>query len=242
MRKLKDLERKEFIRGGKVNDIYATNYPEYLCLDSTNRTTCGNGERMEEFDGKGVANNKISCILFELLEKNGISTHFISKGDNETSKFVKKLDMIPLEVINRRYTAGSFCKRYACDANIPIVPSGVEFCLKNDDLGDPFMPNFAMKALGIATYKEIQFMKETCLKVSDVLSDFFDINGIKLIDFKIEFGKDEDGNILVADEISPDTCRLVDKKTGESLDKDVFREKTGDISSTYAKLLEKIGV
>ncbi|MDO4282581.1 MAG: phosphoribosylaminoimidazolesuccinocarboxamide synthase [Clostridia bacterium] len=235
-----ELRREQLIHKGKANNVFSTNAGDILELEASDRISAGNGERRDVIEGKGVVNNVISMYCFKLLEKNGIKTHFISEGSNECSKFVKKLDMIMLEVINRRYTAGSFCERFGCEAGVEIVPSGVEFSLKSDELGDPFIPKFAIKALGIATEEEIQYMEETTAKVSDILSEYFDSLGVRLIDFKIEFGRDMDGNIVIGDEISPDTCRLVDKVTGEKFDKDLFRQNLGGVGEAYRKILERV--
>lgn len=237
------VKRAELLHAGKANNVYKTNFEDILELEASDRISAGNGERKDIIEGKGEINNTISVMLFKLLEENGIPTHFISKGENSASKFVKKLDMIPLEVINRREAAGSFCKRYGCEPGTIIFPSMVEFCIKDDALGDPFVTDpktIISDIFGIATEEEINFMIETTKKVSDILADFFASIGVKLIDFKIEFGRDKDGNIILGDEISPDTCRLVDLVTGQKLDKDVFRNNMGDVKATYEAALKKI--
>ena len=237
------IERIKLMHAGKANNVYYTNDLDILELEASDRISAGNGEKKDNIEGKGEINNAISIMLFKLLEKNGIATHFVSEGSNAASKYVKRLDMIPLEVINRRETAGSFCKRYGCKPGIKIEPSLVEFCIKDDALGDPFVTDPRAIITGIfdiATEEEIQYMIDTTKKVSDIMNDFFTSIGVHLIDFKIEFGRDKDGKILLGDEISPDTCRLVDIETGQKLDKDVFRNNMGDVKATYEAALKKI--
>lgn len=239
----KIVERGMLIHSGKANNVYSTNHEDILELEASDRISSGNGERKDIVEGKGEINNAISMMLFKLLEEHDIATHFICEGTNSASKFVKKLDMLPLEVINRRETAGSFAKRYGCATGIEINPSLVEFCIKDDELGDPFVtdPNVIIcDIFRIATEEEIEMMIKTTKNVSYIMSEFFTSLGIHLIDFKIEFGRDKYGNIVIGDEISPDTCRLVDIKNGQKLDKDVFRNNMGDVKATYKAALKKI--
>lgn len=235
-----EIERGMLLKKGKTNDIFLTNVEEILEIESSDRIITDDGDINSIVSGKGKINNEISMYCFMLLEKNGINTHFINIGTNDSSKFVRKLDMIGLEVICRRYSAGSFCKRFGVEEGLKIEPSGIEFSLKNDSLKDPFIPEFAILSMNIVTEEEISYIKETTAKVSNILSEYFDNLGIRLIDFKIEFGRDEDGNLVIGDEISPDTCRLVDKQTGKKLDKDLIFENEEEVKSSYMKVLERV--
>lgn len=235
-----EIERGMLLKKGKTNDIFLTNVEEILEIESSDRIITDDGDINSIVSGKGKINNEISMYCFMLLEKNGINTHFINIGTNDSSKFVRKLDMIGLEVICRRYSAGSFCKRFGVEEGLKIEPSGIEFSLKNDSLKDPFIPEFAILSMNIVTEEEISYIKETTAKVSNILSEYFDNLGIRLIDFKIEFGRDEDGNLVIGDEISPDTCRLVDKQTGKKLDKDLIFENEEEVKSAYMKVLERV--
>lgn len=235
-----EIEREVLIKKGKTNNVFSTNVEEILEFESSDRLYSDDPCISREISGKGMINNEISMYCFMLLEKNGINTHFINIGTNDSSKFVRKLDMIGLEVICRRYSAGSFCKRFGVEEGLKIEPSGIEFSLKNDSLKDPFIPEFAILRMSIVTEEELAYIEEITAKVSDILSEYFDNLGIRLIDFKIEFGRDEDGNLVIGDEISPDTCRLVDKETGKSLDKDLVLENIDDVKSAYMKVLERV--
>lgn len=235
-----EIERAELIKRGKTNNVFLTNIEEILEFESSDRIYSDNPYISREISGKGEINNEISMYCFMLLEKKGINTHFINIGTNDSSKFVRKLDMIELEVICRRYSAGSFCKRFGVEEGLKIEPSGIEFSLKNDSLRDPFIPEFAVLSMNIVTEEELAYIKETTSKVSDILSEYFDNLGIILVDFKIEFGRDEDGNLVIGDEISPDTCRLVDKQTGKKLDKDLIFESEEEIKMAYMKVLERV--
>lgn len=235
-----EIEREALIKKGKTNNIFLTNIEEILEIEASDRVYSDDPCVIKEVSGKGKINNEISMYCFMLLEKNGIKTHFINIGTNDSSKFVRKLDMIKLEVICRRYSDGSFCQRFGCKKGIEIEPCAVEFSLKDDNLKDPFIPKFAIEHMNIATKEEIDYIEKITIIVSDLLSEYFDNLGIRLIDFKIEFGRDEDGNLLIGDEISPDTCRLVDKETGKSLDKDLVLENIDDVKSAYMKVLERV--
>lgn len=177
-------------------------------------------------------------MVFNLLEKAGVPTHFVMRY-SDTAMVVKKAQMIMLEVICRNKTWGSFCSRYGCEKGIPLQPAGVEFCLKDDSLGDPFIPTWAITKLNYATQEEIDLIEMYIIKANEVMIDLFDKLGLELIDFKFEFGRLEDGTIILCDECSQDTCRFIDKKTGESLDKDRFRNDLGNVEGAYREILKR---
>lgn len=234
--------RGELIHSGKANDVYAVPEDQFLLeLDSTNRISAGDGAKKDIVEGKGIANNKVSMAIFEALENAGIPTHFICEGTTPSAKIVRKADMIMLEVIGRFKTCGSFCKRFGCESMIPINPMGIELCLKDDSLHDPFIPDYAVKTLDILRDNDdLEKIKELTAKIGQIMFNSFDKLGLELIDFKIEFGYDaETGDLILCDEISPDTCRLLDKKTGESMDKDRFRKDMGNVAEGYADVLAR---
>ena len=233
------ITRGNKIYEGKANTIYETNDPNILEMESTNRISAGNGEKKDVVEGKGLANNVISTQLFKEFEKNGISTHFVSEGTNGFSKFVRKATMIPLEVIGRFYSAGSFCKRYGVESGIKFEEMTFELCYKDDALGDPFVSKtVAAYGLRVADEDMLDDIEDYTYQIGEVASTFFKNLGLTLVDFKVEFGIDcETKELILCDEFSPDTCRLWDKD-GKSLDKDVFRQDLGNVEETYAKILE----
>ena len=236
--------RKELIHTGKANNVYATNFPEYLELESSDRISAGNGAKRDVIEGKGVSNNTISSILFQYLQKNGIPTHYVCEGSNRASKIVKAAEMIPLEVIGRLYTDGSFCKRYGCEKGIKFNNPLVEYTYKSDSTGDPLIDRKTIIALSdltrIRSELELALIEYYTTRVGLILSDFYKELGIKLIDYKVEYGRIANGEIILCDEVSPDTCRLVDIETGEKLDKDIFREDLGDVSKGYNEVYRRI--
>ncbi|WP_019789546.1 phosphoribosylaminoimidazolesuccinocarboxamide synthase, partial [Streptococcus sobrinus] len=196
------------------------------------------GARKETIKGKGVLNNQISSLIFEKLNAAGVATHFV-KQLSETEQLNKKVKIIPLEVVLRNYTAGSFAKRFGLEEGIKFETPIVEFYYKNDELDDPFINDEHVKFLEIANDQQIAFLKEETRRINGLLSDWFSQIGLKLIDFKLEFGFDKDGKIILADEFSPDNCRLWDKE-GHHMDKDVFRRDLGNLTDVYEVVLEKL--
>ncbi len=232
--------RGQKIYEGKANTLYETNDPDLLEMESTDRISAGNGEKRDVVEGKGLTNNIISTALFSLFEKEGVPTHFVCNGCNEHSKIVKKACMIKLEVIGRFISAGSFCKRYGINPGIHFKGMTYELCLKDDVLGDPFVSESAAAyALGVATNDQLREIKNYTYIIGIVAQKFFKQFDLTLVDFKVEFGLDKDGKIILCDEFSPDTCRLWDKD-GKSFDKDVFRKGLGNVEETYKAILEKI--
>lgn len=226
---------------GKANTLYWTNDPYLIEMESTDRISAGNGEKKDVVKGKGLTNNAISTMLFKLFEENGIPTHFVCEGSNEFSKIVRKAKMIKLEVIGRFIAAGSFCKRYGIEPGKILDDMTFELCYKDDSLGDPFIsPSAAAYGLNITDMADLQEIEDLTYLIGDIAKSFFEEFGSTLVDFKVEFGYDaKTGRLILCDEFSPDTCRLWDEN-GNSFDKDVFRNSTGDVEETYKKILEKI--
>lgn len=224
---------------GKAKQIFSTeNENEYLVYYKDDATAF-NGEKKASINSKGILNNKICTVMFEMLEKEGIITHFI-KGVSDREMIVKKVEILPLEVIVRNITAGSFCKRYGIEEGIVLDEPIFELSYKNDDYGDPMLNDDHAVAMKLATREEIAFLKQETLKINEIMKKFFLKLNFKLVDFKLEFGKDENGNIILADEISPDTCRLWDVDTNEKFDKDRFRRDLGDLVEGYTEVLARI--
>ncbi|OGX78633.1 phosphoribosylaminoimidazolesuccinocarboxamide synthase [Exiguobacterium sp. SH31] len=229
----------EAIYEGKAKALYETEEQGVLRVYYKDDATAFNGEKKQSIAGKGVLNNAITTRLFELMHDNKIPTHFIKKlSDRE--QLVRRVDIIPLEVVVRNVAAGSLAKRLGWEEGTPLLSPIVEFYYKDDALGDPLLTEDHIRLLQVATHKEVETLRQLGLWVNDVLLDFFDKRGIDLIDFKLEFGKLDD-TIILADEISPDTCRLWDKETKQKLDKDVFRRDIGSLTETYGQLLTRIG-
>lgn len=224
---------------GKAKQVYETENPNEYIIHNKDDATAGNGVKHDQFAGKGVLNNTISCIIFEMLEEAGIKTHLIEKI-NDTDVRVKKVDIFPLEVIIRNITTGSFCKRLGAQEGIVLDEPIFEMSYKNDDYGDPLINDDHAVALKLANREELAYIKETTLKINELLKEFFLKFNLKLVDFKIEFGKTADGEILLADEISPDSCRLWDVETNQKYDKDVFRQDIGDLVETYKEVLARM--
>ena len=239
-----NLKRSNLIHMGKANNVYATTDPDYLEIESSDRISAGNGAKRDVIPGKGVSNNKISSAIFKYLEQNGIPTHYVCEGSNEASKIVRKAEMIPLEVICRLYTDGSFCKRYECEKGLEFKEPFIEYTYKSDHAGDPPIDRKTILVLShktlVRSEEELALIEEYTSRMGILLSDFYDQLGIRLVDFKVEYGRTRTGEIILCDEVSPDTCRLVDKVTGEKLDKDIFREGLGDVSIGYKKILDLV--
>lgn len=224
---------------GKAKQIYGTENENEFIVYFKDDATAFNGEKKAEISSKGILNNKISTIIFEMLHEKQIQTHFI-KNLSEREMLVKKVEILPLEVIIRNITAGSFCKRLGIEEGLVLDEPIFELCYKNDEYGDPILNDDHAVAMKLATREELNFLKEETLKINEVMKEFFLKMGLKLVDFKLEFGKDIQGNIILADEISPDTCRLWDVDTNEKLDKDRFRRDLGDLVQGYEEVLARM--
>ena len=229
----------ELLYEGKAKQVYKTDKEDEYIIHYKDDATAGNGVKHDQFEGKGVLNNTISSIIFDMLEEAGIKTHMIEKINDRDIK-VKKVEIFPLEVIIRNMTAGSFCKRLGFPEGVVLDEPIVELCYKNDDYGDPLINSDHAIALKLATREELAYIRDTTLKINELLKEFFLKLNLKLVDFKIEFGKTENGEILLADEISPDSCRLWDVDTNQKYDKDVFRQDIGDLIQTYKAVLARM--
>ena len=233
------MKKLELLYTGKAKKVYATENPDYCIFEYKDAATAFNGQKVGSFDGKGMINNKMANAIFKLLEKDGVKTHLVEElSDRET--LVKKVKIVPLEVIVRNISAGSFCKRYGTEEGIVFEEPTIEFIYKNDALGDPLINSYHAIALGIATKDEIEQIKKMAFTVNESLKKIFLKMGIKLVDFKLEFGKDSSGTIVLADEISPDTCRLWDAETNKKLDKDRFRFDLGEFSDVYFEVWNRL--
>ncbi len=233
------MEKTVQLYEGKAKKVYAT-ADENLCVVAyKDDATAFNGLKKGTIVGKGVVNNRMSNLLMRLLEKQGVPTHFVEElSDRET--LVKKVKIVPLEVIIRNVSAGSFAKHYGVEEGIVFDEPTIEFSYKNDDLGDPLLNAYHALALKLATKKEIEMIKSMAFKVNEVLTAYFKTLGIRLVDFKLEFGRLSDGTIVLADEISPDTCRLWDINTNEKLDKDRFRRDMGGVEDAYKEVFKRL--
>ena len=230
---------RKLIYTGKAKDIYTTSDDEDVIISVyKDQATMLNGARKETIKGKGVLNNQISSLIFTKLNEAGIATHFV-KQLSENEQLNKKVDIIPLEVVLRNVTAGSFSKRFGVEEGIQLETPIVEFYYKNDDLDDPFINDEHVKFLGIASDEGIAYIKAETRRINELLKDWFNQIGLQLIDFKLEFGKDKDGHIILADEFSPDNCRLWDAES-HHMDKDVFRRDLGNLTDVYEVVLEKL--
>lgn len=234
------MEKKEQLYEGKAKKVYAMDDPDYCMVEYKDDATAFNGLKKGTIRGKGVVNNKMSNFMFKLLAEKGIETHFVKEiSDRET--IVKKVSIVPLEVIIRNKAAGSLAKKLGLEEGMELKCPILEFSYKNDELGDPMINNSQAIACGIATQEEIDVISDMAYKVNDYMKEFFAGVGVELIDFKLEFGKFHD-KIILADEISPDTCRFWDIKTHEKLDKDRFRRDMGGVEEAYAEMMKRIGL
>ncbi|MCC3670891.1 phosphoribosylaminoimidazolesuccinocarboxamide synthase [Terrisporobacter mayombei] len=224
---------------GKAKKIFSTENENEFVVYYKDDATAFNGEKRAEIASKGILNNKISTIMFEELAKEGIESHFI-KSLSDREMLVKKVEILPLEVIVRNITAGSFCKRYGVEEGIVLDTPIFEMSYKNDEFGDPLLNDDHAVALKLATREEIDFLRSQTLKINEIMKTFFLKMDLKLVDFKLEFGKDVNGKVILADEISPDTCRLWDVNTNEKLDKDRFRRDLGDLVQGYEEVLARL--
>lgn len=234
------MEKGQLLYEGKAKRLYTTQDEEILFVEYKDSATAFNGEKKAEIVGKGNLNNQITTLIFEKLQEKGIASHFVKRlSDNE--QLVRKVEIIPIEVVTRNIAAGSLAKRLGFEEGTSLKRPIVEFYYKDDALGDPIITTEHIEVLGIATPKEVQDLYDKALQVNEVLRPIFSAVGVTLVDFKLEFGRDKDGNVLLADEISPDTCRLWDTETNQKLDKDVFRRDLGSITEVYEIILNKLG-
>ncbi len=233
------MEKKEMLYEGKAKRVYATDQAEVLLVSYKDDATAFNGLKKGTIAGKGAINNRVTNYMMQQLEKEGIPTHFVEElSDRDT--LVKKVTIVPLEVIIRNISAGSFAKRYGVEEGIVFAEPTIEFSYKNDDLGDPLINDYHALALGLATKDEIETIKSMAFKTNEVMKKFFKNLNVDLVDFKLEFGRLSDGTIVLADEISPDTCRFWDSDTHEKLDKDRFRRDLGNVEDAYQEMMKRI--
>ena len=235
------MEKKEQLYEGKAKKVFATEDPNLVIVSYKDDATAFNGLKKGTIAGKGVVNNRMTNYMFKMLEKAGVPTHYVEElNDRET--VVKKVSIVPLEVIVRNVAAGSFSKRMGVEEGTALKCPILEFSYKNDDLGDPFINDYYALALGLATKEEIDLITKYTFMINDFMLDFFKKLNIDLIDFKIEFGKTPDGTVILADEISPDTCRFWDSTTHEKLDKDRFRRDLGNVEEAYNEVFKRLGL
>ncbi len=228
----------EQIYEGKAKKVFATDDPGLLIVSYKDDATAFNGLKRGTIEGKGIINNKMSNALMRMLRKRGIPTHFVEElGERDT--LVKKVEIVPLEVIVRNISAGSFSKRYGVDEGLVFSEPTIEFSYKNDALGDPLINDCHALALGLVSREELEEIKRLAFEINGVLKDFWTSCGVTLVDFKLEFGRLPDGSIVLADEISPDTCRLWDSETGKKLDKDRFRRDLGGVEDAYREIMAR---
>jgi phosphoribosylaminoimidazole-succinocarboxamide synthase len=234
-----NIKKTEMMYEGKAKKVWATNNPDYIIVDYKDDATAFNGQKKGSISGKGIVNNTMSDLMFQMLEKNGVPTHFVEKiSDRET--ICRKVKIIPLEVIVRNITAGSMAKRLKIDEGIKLARPIQELCWKDDEKGDPLLNDDHALAFGLSNEDELKEIHRITAKVNELMLDFFDKLDISLVDFKLEFGRASDGTLLLSDEISPDTCRFWEKGTNRKLDKDRFRRDLGDVEDAYAEMLKRV--
>ncbi|USF25877.1 Phosphoribosylaminoimidazole-succinocarboxamide synthase [Firmicutes bacterium ASF500] len=233
------MEKKELLYEGKAKKVYTTDDPQQLIVSYKDDATAFNGLKKGTIAGKGVINNKMSNLLMARLEKEGIPTHLVEEL-SERETLVKKVSIVPLEVIVRNISAGSFAKRYGVEEGIVFEQPTFELSYKNDDLGDPLMSEDHALALKLATAEELALIRRYALTVDKLMQEVWSECGVTLVDFKLEFGRLSDGTIVLADEISPDTCRLWDSETHEKLDKDRFRRDMGGVEAAYEQVMNRL--
>ena len=231
--------KKELLYEGKAKKVFAAEDPELLIVSYKDDATAFNGQKKGTIRGKGIINNQMSNMLMKMLQQTGIPTHFVEEL-SERETLVKRVDIVPVEVIVRNIAAGSFSRRYGVDEGFRFDTPTIEFSYKNDSLGDPHMDEYHVQALKLATKEEIETIKKYAFAVNERLKTFWQQCGITLVDFKLEFGRLADGNIVLADEISPDTCRLWDSCTGKKLDKDRFRQDLGNVEEAYQEIMKRL--
>ena len=233
------MEKRDMIYEGKAKKVYTTDNPELYIVSYKDDATAFNGLKKGAIAGKGAINNQMSNLLMRMLSEHGVPTHFVEEL-SERDTVVKKVSIVPLEVIVRNISAGSFAKRYGVEEGIVFDEPTIEFSYKNDELGDPLINDYHALALKLATREEIETIKAMAFKVDALLKEDFKIIGVDLVDFKLEFGRLADGTIILADEISPDTCRFWDSKTHEKLDKDRFRRDLGGVEEAYQEMMKRV--
>ena len=232
------MEKKTMIYEGKAKQVFATENPDLVIVSYKDDATAFNGLKKGQIAGKGVINNTMTNHMFQLLEAKGVPTHYVEQL-NERDTVVKKVSIVPLEVIIRNIAAGSFSKRYGVEEGVAFDAPTIEFSYKNDELGDPLINEYHALALKLATKEEIETIKAMAFQINEVMKEYFDKLNVILVDFKLEFGRFHDG-IIRADEISPDTCRLWDKDTKEKLDKDRFRRDLGGVEDAYNEIMRRL--
>ncbi len=233
------MEIKEMLYEGKAKQVFATENPDIVMVHYKDDATAFNGLKKGTITGKGVINNRVTNFMMKKLEAAGIPTHYVEEL-NDRDTLVKKVSIVPLEVIIRNISAGSFAKRFGVEEGIVFEHPTIEYSYKNDDLGDPMINTAQALALKLATPEEIETIRTMAFKVNDIMKAFFQEVGVDLVDFKLEFGRLSDGTIVLADEISPDTCRFWDSKTHEKLDKDRFRRDLGGVEDAYEEMRRRI--
>lgn len=234
-----DVEKGTLVYEGKAKQLFQTDDPAIIWVEYLNQATALNGAKKDQISGKGELNNQITGLIFDFLKSKGITNHYI-KQLSETEQLIQNVEIIPLEVVVRNIAAGSFSKRLAIPEGTPLKSPIVEFYYKNDELDDPMVIDAHILALELATAEELTQLRQKALAVGEALTELFDSIDITLVDFKLEFGRQKDGSILLADEVSPDTCRLWDKQTNEHLDKDIYRRDLGDIIPVYQEVLNRL--
>jgi len=240
MKEAKDVKRLDQLYEGKAKKVYATDEDDLVIIHYKDDATAFNGEKKGQIEDKGVLNNRIASGMFELLAKAGVPTHFISRL-SDRDMLCRKVRIVPLEVIVRNVAAGSMAKRLGIEEGTALKTTVFELSYKDDALGDPLINDYHAVAIGASSFAEISEIYAITAKVNEVLKTFFLERGIRLIDFKLEFGRTLDGDLVLADEISPDTCRFWDAKTNEKLDKDRFRRDLGNVKEAYVEILNRIG-
>ncbi len=233
------MEKRDMIYEGKAKKVYTTDNPDLYIVSYKDDATAFNGLKKGAITGKGAINNQMSNLLMRMLSEHGVPTHFVEEL-SERDTVVRKVSIVPLEVIVRNISAGSFAKRYGVEEGIVFDEPTIEFSYKNDELGDPLINDYHALALKLATREEIETIKAMAFKVDELLKEYFKSIGVDLVDFKLEFGRLADGTIILADEISPDTCRFWDSKTHEKLDKDRFRRDLGGVEEAYQEMMKRV--
>lgn len=234
-----DVEKGTLLYEGKAKQLFQTDDPDIVWVEYLNQATALNGAKKDQISGKGELNNQITGLIFDFLKSKGINNHYI-KQLSANEQLIQSVEIIPLEVVVRNVAAGSFSKRLDIPEGSPLKFPIVEFYYKNDELDDPMVIDDHIMTLALATEVELAQLRRMALEVNEALIELFDSIDIALIDFKLEFGRQKDGSILLADEVSPDTCRLWDKKTNEHLDKDIYRRDLGDIIPVYQEVLNRL--
>ncbi len=233
------MKKMEQLYEGKAKKVFATDDPNYCIVDYKDDATAFNGQKKGTIAGKGVINNRVTNLLMKMLEEKGIPTHFVEEISNRET-IVKKVTIVPLEVIVRNIAAGSLSKRLGLPEGTKLKKTVLEFSYKDDDLGDPMVNDYHIFAMELATPEELKTISDMALKVNDILTEYFKHINIELVDFKLEFGKTTSGEIVLADEISPDTCRFWDATTHEKLDKDRFRRDLGHVEDAYKEIMKRL--